>query len=296
MPDTGTLRIPHSRPDIAWPGGAKVAVMLTFDFDAETLWTSRDAANWTKPGTMSQGTYGARVGVPKILELLKDVDVKGTFFVPGWTAEHHTDRCVAILEHGHEIGHHGFLHEYPDADDPKGLIESIDKGLDSLRKVLGCTPLGYRSPAGETSAALFKALHERGLEYDSSMLDDVFPYRHLLADGTPSLIELPWHWSLDDAVYMIFSIARPRPIFTNAHIMSIWQEEFQEIYRWGGLFDLAMHPQAIGRPSRLALLRQFIEWMQRFPGVWFTTGTEIARHFKAQCPEHVGGEVVHLKK
>lgn len=296
MSDTGTPSIPHSRPDIVWPGGAKLAVMLSFDFDAETLWTSRDSANWQKPGTMSQGTYGARVGVPKILELLRDVGVKGTFFVPGWTAERHADRCAAILEHGHEIGHHGYAHEYPDPSDPKGLVESIDKGLDSLRKVLGYKPLGYRSPAGETSAELFKVLHERGLEYDSSMMDDVLPYRHLLADGTPSLIELPWHWSLDDAVYMLFSIARPRPIFTNEHIMSIWQEEFQEIYRWGGLFSLVMHPQVSGRPSRLALLRQFIEWTRRFPDVWFATGAEIARHFKAQCPDHVGGEVVHLTK
>lgn len=296
MPDSaGPKGIPHSQPDIKWPNGAKVAVMLTFDFDAETLWVSRDPSNWKKPGTMSQGTYGARVAVPKILELLRDVELKGTFFVPGWTAERHTDRCAAILENGHEIGHHGYLHEYPDADDPKGLIASIDRGLESLRRTLGHTPTGYRSPAGETSPELIKVLHERGLKYDSSMMDDVFPYRHTLADGTPSLVELPWHWSLDDAVYTIFSIPRPRPIFTNEHIASIWKEEFQEIYRWGGLYDLVMHPQAIGRPSRLALLRQMIEWMQRFPGVWFATGDQIARHFLAQCPNHVGGEVVHLK-
>lgn len=296
MPDSaGPKGIPHSQPNVVWPNGAKVAVMLTFDFDAETLWVSRDPSNWKKPGTMSQGTYGARVAVPKILELLRDVELKGTFFVPGWTAEKHTDRCAAILEQGHEIGHHGYLHEYPDADDPKGLVASIDKGLESLRRTLGHVPVGYRSPAGETSPELIKVLHERGLEYDSSMMDDVFPYRHTLADGTPSLIELPWHWSLDDAVYTIFSIPRPRPIFTNEHISSIWKEEFQEIYRWGGLYDLVMHPQAIGRPSRLALLRQMIEWMQRFPGVWFATGAEIAAHFKKQCPNHIGGEVVHLK-
>ena len=74
---------------VKWPGGAKVAVMLTFDFDAETLWLSRDPANARRPGTLSQGTYGAKVGVPKILETLHDADLDGraTFFIPGWTVE-----------------------------------------------------------------------------------------------------------------------------------------------------------------------------------------------------------------
>ena len=70
---------------VKWPGGARIAVTLTFDFDAETLWLSRDPANAQRPGTLSQGTYGARVGVPKILETLRDAGVPGTFFIPGWT-------------------------------------------------------------------------------------------------------------------------------------------------------------------------------------------------------------------
>ena len=49
---------------VPWPNGARCAVMLTFDFDAETLWTSRDERNWNRPGVLSQGRYGAKVGVP----------------------------------------------------------------------------------------------------------------------------------------------------------------------------------------------------------------------------------------
>ena len=49
-----------------WPNGAQCAVMFTFDCDAETLWISRDPSNWKRLGTLSQGTYGAKVGLPKI--------------------------------------------------------------------------------------------------------------------------------------------------------------------------------------------------------------------------------------
>ena len=87
---------------VIWPNGARCAVMLAFDFDAETLWLSRDPANAKRPGTLSQGTYGAKVGVPKIVETLKDAGVPATFFVPGWTAERHTDKVELVLKDGHD--------------------------------------------------------------------------------------------------------------------------------------------------------------------------------------------------
>ncbi len=261
---------------VNWPNGARIAVMLSFDFDAETLWLSRDPANAKRPGTLSQGTYGARVGVPMILETLRDAAVKGTFFVPGWTAENHTSRVEAILREGHEVGHHSYSHKWIDPDFPEQEVEEMEKGLEALKRTVGVVPRGYRSPAGETSDNLIRLLQKHGFLYDSSLMADINPYRHDMADGSKGPIELPWHWSLDDAVYALFSIKNPRPIFPNDHIMKIWQDEFREIYRWGGFFDLVMHPQVTGRPSRIALLREFIAWAQQFPGVWFATGTEVA--------------------
>ena len=266
---------------VKWPNGARVAVMLSFDFDAETLWLSRDPSNAKKPGTLSQGTYGARVGVPMILETLREAEVPATFFVPGWTAENHTDRVEAILKDGHEVGHHSYSHKWIDPDFPEQEVEEMEKGLDSLKRMVGVVPKGYRSPAGETSDNLIRLLQKHNFTYDSSLMTDVNPFRHTMPDGSKGPIELPWHWSLDDAVYALFSIKNPRPIFPNDHIMKIWQDEFAEIYRWGGFFDLVCHPQVIGRPSRIALLRQFIAWMQTFPGVWIARGTEIADAWSA---------------
>lgn len=266
---------------VKWPNGARVAVMLSFDFDAETLWLSRDPDNARRPGVLSQGTYGARVGVPKILETLDDAGVKGTFFVPGWTVENHTDRVEAILRQGHEVGHHSYSHAWPDPDKPEQEVEEMDKGLSALKRLVGVTPRGYRSPAGETSDKLLELLAEHKFLYDSSLMADINPYRLTLPNGTNGPIELPWHWSLDDAPHALFSIARPRPIFPNSHLREIFQDEFKEIYRWGGFFDLVMHPQISGRPSRVALLREMIQWMRTFPDVWFATGTEIAEAWSA---------------
>jgi peptidoglycan/xylan/chitin deacetylase (PgdA/CDA1 family) len=250
--------------------------MFTFDFDAETLWTSRDPSNWKRPGTLSQGTYGGKVGVPKILELLRDFGLKATFFVPGWTAEKYQSRLEAMLRDNHEIGHHGYLHEWINPDFPEQEREALEKGLEALKTTVGVRPSGYRSPAGETSENIVNLLSEHKFLYDSSLLDDINPYQLRLAGGGPGPIELPWHWSLDDAPYMLFSLKNPRPIMTNSHVLEIWQEEFKEIYRCGGLFNLVCHPQVIGRPSRMALLREFIEFTMKYPSVWYSTGQEVA--------------------
>ncbi len=265
---------------VKWPGGARVAVMLTFDFDAETLWTSRDPENARRPGVLSQGRYGANVGVPKILDTLKDAGMPATFFVPGWTAENHTGRVEMILKDGHEIAHHSYSHRWA-GDSPEQEVEEMEKGLAALKRTVGVVPKGYRSPAGEVGESLFRLLNKHGFLYDSSLQDHINPYRHTMPDGSKGPIELPWHWSLDDAPFALFSIKNPRPIFTNEHISHVFQDEFREIYRWGGLFDLTMHPQVTGRPSRIALLREMIAFVRTFPGVWFATGTQVAQAWSA---------------
>lgn len=260
---------------VKWPGNHRCAVMLTFDFDAETLWTSRDPDNASRPGVLSQGRYGATVGVPKVLDTLEEAEVKATFFIPGWTVENHPGPSEKVLRAGHEIAHHSYSHRWV-ADEPTAEIEEMERGLEALKEVLGVVPKGYRSPAGEVSPGLFKLMQKHGFLYDSSLMDHINPYRHRLGDGSVGPIELPWHWSLDDAPHALFSIARPRSIFPNDHLLSIFKDEFREIYRWGGLYNIIFHPQVVGRPSRIAMLRELIAFIKTFPNVWFATGSEVA--------------------
>src|SRR5690554_5543125 len=96
-----------------WPEGKRCAVAFTFDFDAEELWIGEDPENAERPGVLSQGAYGAKVGVPRLLELLERHGVRATFFVPGRVAERHPDRVRQILAAGHEVGHHGYTHTSP---------------------------------------------------------------------------------------------------------------------------------------------------------------------------------------
>ncbi len=267
----------ESRP-VAWPDGARSAVMITFDFDAETMWLSRDTSNARRPALLSHGTYAAKVAIPEILALLRDFAIPATFFVPGWTAENHTARVAQIIDAGHEVGHHGYLHFWPEPDKPADERREIELGLEVLHKLFKLKPAGYRCPAGETTDRLIPLLAEFGFAYDSSFMDDIHPYVHTIGGKSCGVVEIPWHWSIDDVPYTVYSLRNQRAMQTNEHILSIWKAEFREHHARGALFDLIMHPQAIGRPSRLVMLREFLAFVKGFPDAWIATGTQVAQH------------------
>ena len=260
-----------------WPDGMQSALALTFDFDAESLWLANNPRHKELPGILSLGKYGAKVGVPKILELLRQEDIRATFFVPGWTAEQYPHLVEAILTDGHEIGHHGYTHDAPDPIDPAMVEREIDRGLAALEKVAGVRPVGYRAPDGVSSELSLRLLGERGFLYNSSYKDDFVPYRHVLSDGTRSLVELPEQPELDD-----WTFGARRPLYPKSAVLSIWQDTFQELHNWGGACTIVMHPQITGRPIRLATLREFIQFTRQFDGVWVATCREIAEAFVAQ--------------
>src|SRR5512141_3227415 len=124
-----------------WPGSARCAVALSFDFDAETMWVRTMKQPF--PGPMSRGEYGARAGVPRILRLLDKYRIPATFFVPGWTADKYPNLIEQMHARGHEIAHHGYEHEYVVNKGRDVELEVLLKGTESLRRITGESPKGY---------------------------------------------------------------------------------------------------------------------------------------------------------
>lgn len=269
-------------PNHPWPAGYRCAVFPAFDVDAETAWLQYDAKNTDRLVTLSFGGYEERVGVPKILDYLRSVEIRATFFIPGWVVDVHPAMCEAIVRDGHEVGHHGYSHKRPDPADFAVDKEEIDRTFESFRKVLGVTPVGYRAPSGENYDELLGYLRDRGIVYSSSFRDDISPYRHRLRDGSRGPVELPVNMSFDDWLYGLSQRFSPRPMFPKEHVLSIWNDELDQTREWGGLVSMVMHPQVTGRPMRLGIMRDFLARARGYGDVWIATGQEIAEHFVAQ--------------
>jgi peptidoglycan/xylan/chitin deacetylase (PgdA/CDA1 family) len=263
-------------PPIRWPKGIRAAVCLTFDLDAETAWISRDPENLHRLAVMSQGAYGPKVGVPLLLDFLARNGLRATFFIPGWTAEHYPDVVAEIHRQGHEVGHHGYLHEALEGRTRNEEEEILLQGTRILEGITGQRPMGYRAPRYEISHDTVDLLRTHGFLYASNLQDTIWPYLH---SGGPPLVELPTTWILDDGPYFAYGIRPPlyRQIYPPAAVLSTWKDEFRGMHALGGAFTLILHPQFIGRPSRVLMLQALIDYVRTFSGVWLTHGLELAR-------------------
>ncbi|MBN1272725.1 MAG: polysaccharide deacetylase [Candidatus Aminicenantes bacterium] len=267
-----------------WPGDARVAVALSFDFDAETN-ALRDEEE--SPGLLSQGEYAARTAIPRILNLLDKYRIPATFFIPAVTAQLHPDSIAAIVEKGrHEIGMHGWIHERNSLLEEEVERELMKKSYDALQEITGKAPVGIRTPSWDFSLNTLKLIKELNLLYDSSLMADDRPYE-ILENGLPTgIVELPVEWMLDDYPYFGFSrYSSIRPHISPDDVYEIWKAEFEKAYQEGTVFILTMHPKYIGHRSRIMMLEKLIQHMLSFKNVLFATHESIARFAKRNIEE-----------
>jgi peptidoglycan/xylan/chitin deacetylase (PgdA/CDA1 family) len=272
------VRAGRSLAPTSWPGGARVAVALSFDSDHETI-PLRDVE--TTPGKLSQGEFGSRVGSRRILDLLARREIPATFFMPAVSAMLHPVEAKSYVNAGHEIGIHGWIHERNMLLTPADERELTMRSAAMLEQITGQRPVGIRTPSWDFSDATLSIVREMGLLYDSSLMADDEPYE-VLADGQPTgVVEIPVEWIRDDAVYFPMDrYANLRPYTPPRGVLTIWRDEFDQAYAAGGLFQLTMHPHIIGHRSRMAILAELIDYIAEHSGVWWAQHAEVATYVR----------------
>jgi peptidoglycan/xylan/chitin deacetylase (PgdA/CDA1 family) len=265
-------------------------VCLSFDFDAISVWLG--SFGLRTPTTMSRGEFGANVATPRILDLLEREEVPASWYVPGLDAEAFPDVCRRIRDAGHEIGHHGYCHESPAGLDEAAERDVLERGLAALDGVLGVRPTGYRSPGFDLSPNSTRLLHEYGFRYDSSLMGrDFEPYRCRTGDvfhtdRAPDwgreidLVEVPISWTLDDFPFVEYVSAPHVRLPASTDVAALgqrWLDDLDFLVEElpGGVYTLTLHPQSIGRASRLRLLAAVIRRGKEH-GVRFSTLADAA--------------------
>ncbi len=274
-----TVRAGRDLSPAKWPGGAKVAVLLSFDVDNETV-----ALRYGEPtvGSLSETQYGARVGLPRIVRLLDSLQLPATFFVPSVSLRLTPSMVPLMKQSGrHEFAVHGWIHELnttlPDSVERRLLRQAIAE----LTELTGTKPVGYRAPSWNFSPNTLSIVRELGFRYESSLMADDRPYE-LLQRGAPTgMVELPVQWILDDAP--LFD-PRGQRYASPREIAQVWIDEFDKALAEGSMVVLTLHPHISGHRSRIVALEQFLAHVRSLPKgtVWFGTHAAAADYVRSE--------------
>jgi peptidoglycan/xylan/chitin deacetylase (PgdA/CDA1 family) len=266
---------------IPWPNGARCAVAFTFDMDGESLlhiYQGETAPNRVALASMLR--YGPLVAIPRIVDAFRRLELRQTFFVPGWCIENYPRAVELILEGGHEIAHHSYIHENPNKLSREEELEFLQRGIDCIVKATGRRPRGYRAPSYAFSRYTLDFLLAEGFEYDASLLGHDIP--HLIESGRGQLIELPSDVPLDDWTQYVCSkdLGNTMPIVSPERATEVFRAEFDAAWRHGGMWIAVWHPFVSGRLARCDAMIGLIEYMRAKGDVWFARLDEIAAHVR----------------
>ncbi len=276
---------------------AKHIVCLTFDFDAMSGFISR---GMTSPTPISRGEFGAKVGAPRILALLKKHRIASTWYVPGHTIETYPDAAKQVFDAGHEIGHHGWTHVPPANMTREQEEAGLVRANEQIRKLTGQYARGYRSPSWDLSPHSVELFLKHGFLYDSSMMgDDYTPYRVRQGDvielekpavfgNETRLIEMPISWSLDD--YPHFEFIRTaewilQGLRNASGVLENWINDYlymTKAMKWG-VITYTFHPFVIGRGHRMTILEKLIRKLKD-NGATFMKVEDAAREYAKRVP------------
>ena len=266
------------QPD-TWPNGARVAVLLSFDVDNDTARIGRDEN--PSIGAMSQGEYGARVGLRRVVDLMDRHQIPASFFIPAVSLILRPDMVDMIQESGrHEFGVHGWIHELNTALDAETERELVSRATTYLEDVTGTRPVGYRAPSWNFSPNTLSIIRGLGFLYDSSLMADDRPYELMQAGEPTGMVELPVEWILDDAPLMN---PRGNSYTSPRDLLQVYIDEFDKAYEEGTMFLLTTHPHVIGHRSRIIILEELIDHIQGYGDVWFATHEQVARYVKERA-------------
>ena len=273
-------------PAFSWPDGKRIAVMVTFDYDAEFLRISRAKSKGTSIGftDFSRGQYGPHEGLARCLDMLDTMNIKSTFFVPGAVIETYRDTVEEIHRRGHELACHSYRHESDPELSRDEMIKILDKSEALLAEITGKKPVGHRAPESVLQDFMPELLAERGYLYSSSMKDCDWAYLWEKDQKELPLVELPNDITMDDFTYYYFTFSDPavRCMYPNREVFGNWKQEFDGLALEGNkIFILKLHPQMIGRASRIGMVGEFIAYMQNH-GAWITTCEDVARYVQKQ--------------
>jgi peptidoglycan/xylan/chitin deacetylase (PgdA/CDA1 family) len=265
-----------SKRPFSWPDGRRIAVTMTAMLET---WSEGKPppygvqATPLKAGTIDHGgiawgSYGGKVGVWRIIELMSRNKMRGTFCVNARCAELYPDAVAQIVKSGHDVAGHGYLQDQLLAYmTPEEERTTIRRCLELLEKVSGQRPAGWISPVLAYTEHTRRFLIEEKLLWHGDGRDSDLP--NVVETSGGSIVHIPASDFTDNRVL------RASPM----DLWDVYKETFDYLY-WNeppALLALSMHCHFGGRPLISAIVEKILKYMAQYPDVWFASYGEIAR-------------------
>ena len=287
----------------------KIYCAFGTDIDSVAGWIGSYGGG-DSPSDIQRGIFASEVGIPRLLRLFRKYDLRTSFFIPGHSLETFPKEMKMIVDAGHEIGAHGYLHENPIAMTPQQEEDVLLRSIELIEKLSGKAPRGYVAPWWEMSSVTADLLLKHGFSYDHSQgYRDFQPFyarvgdewnvidytkkaadwMHPLKHGNEiDLVDIGANWYVDDLPPMMFMKKSPNSHgFVNPRdIEQMWRDQFDWVYREMdyAVFAFTIHPDVSGRPQVLLMLERLIEYISGHEGVEWAPFEEIAADFRKRYP------------
>jgi peptidoglycan/xylan/chitin deacetylase (PgdA/CDA1 family) len=198
-----------------WPDGARLAVSVSVQFEAGGQPISGASGPITEPildgfPDLGQNTfyeYGAREGVPRILDLLDQHQIKMTSFMIGDAVRRHPQVAAEIVRRGHEAGAHGRRWQRQYHLSRPQETEWIADTVQAIEQVTGTRPVGYNSYWIRPGVNTLEILQELGFTYHIDDLSADEPFLQLI-NGQP-FAAVPYTVHLNDIASFDFPRLQP---------------------------------------------------------------------------------------
>jgi allantoinase len=285
------------RPRLAWPDGARVALWVVPNIEFFSLETRLGGL---PPGKIpdipiwAMRDYGNRVGVFRLMEVLDRYRVRATVALNSDICVHHPE----IIEEGEKrgwewMGHNQSnsrrLNEVPAKEEPKIIHDT----LDTIARTSGKRPVGWLGAGLQETWSTLDLLAQAGCEYvaDWGPNDDQ-PYTMTLGNGK-TIISLPYSYDINDK--QAFESAHMTPADFEDAICRQFDTLYREGARSGRVMHIAVHPYLTGLPYRIGALDAALKYICKHKKVWKATGSEIARHYRAQLQGEAAAGKKHAR-
>lgn len=284
----------RSRPDPAWPGGARLALNLAVNIEEGAEYSVADGDGFSESPLTDGGTagsdvpgrdlaaeslmaYGSRVGFWRILRLLDERGMPATASACALALERNPHIAEAARQSGWDLLGHGYRFSKHYLLDERTEREELALALASFERTWGTRPAGWYCRYGPSLNTRRLLVESGQIGYDSDAYDDELPY-WTTVDGGSHLV-VPHTFSNNDNKYAKGWWS------TSEDAFAYLRDAFDVLYGEGGaMMVVSVHPRLTGHPARAAGLARFLDHVQSRADVWVTTRSAIADHWAATHP------------